>query len=38
MMPADLITPLNPWSLWVPLALLAMIVLAAVFFLYVSLR
>jgi hypothetical protein len=28
----DLITPLNLWSLWVPLVLLLLIVLAAVWF------
>lgn len=28
----DLITPLNLWSLWVPIGLLLLIVLAAIYF------
>jgi hypothetical protein len=35
---ADLITPLNYWSLWVPLLLLVLIVIAAVWFARISLR
>lgn len=34
----DLITPLNPWSLWVPGFLLGIIVVAAIWFVRVSLR
>jgi hypothetical protein len=34
----DLITPLNPLSLWVPLLLLLLIVVAAVWFVRLSLR
>jgi hypothetical protein len=33
-----LIDPLNPWSLWVPLLLLLLIGLAAVYFVRVSSR
>ncbi len=35
---ADFITPLNLWSLWVPFSLLALIVIAAIWFVRVSLR
>lgn len=33
-----LIDPLNPWSLWVPLLLLTFILLAAVYFVRISIR
>jgi hypothetical protein len=35
---ADWITPLSPWSLWVPLFLLGLIILAAVWFVRISHR
>lgn len=35
---SDLITPLNPWSLWVPFALLGLIFLAAAYFIWVTLH
>ncbi len=34
----DLITPLNLWSLWVPLVLFGFILIAAVWFVRISLR
>ncbi len=34
----DLITPLNLWSLWVPGMLLILIVMAAIWFVRLSLR
>lgn len=34
----DLITPLNLWSLWVPLVLLGFILLAAAWFVRISSR
>jgi hypothetical protein len=33
-----LINPLSPWSLWVPLLLLNLIVLAAVYFVRIRIR
>jgi hypothetical protein len=33
-----LVTPLNLWSLWVPLLLLGLILAAAVFFVRISIR
>jgi hypothetical protein len=35
---ADWITPLSPWSLWVPLLLLLLIGLAAAYFVWLSTR
>lgn len=34
----DLITPLNLWSLWVPLVLFGFILIAAIWFVQISLR
>jgi hypothetical protein len=36
--PTDLITPLHPLSLWVPIVLLGIIILAAAYFVRLSVR